>query len=173
MKTQLFIVAVVVVSLFDASGPALAQEAAQNPDLQAVQQDLRNARQAVNDAKHVAEQIIADARKDALRIRQQASSSQLPADMTPLKIRNTPVAVEINAGTVQEIATAIMPAGWRVKVDVKDESLLQRRFQFVSTKSRDQALRDLLTPLHLRHHYFFDLKTANGDTSPLLVISKS
>lgn len=172
MKTQLLAAGVVVATLFGVAGTASAQEVAQAQDMRAVQQDLKNARQAVEDAKHVAEQIIADARKDAIRIRQQASSGQLPADLTPIQIRNTPVAVEINAGTVQEIATAIMPAGWRVKVDVKDDSLLQRRFQFVSTKSRDQALRDLLTPLQLRHHYFFDLKNANGESSPLLVISK-
>ena len=73
---------------------------------------------------------------------------------------------------MQEIATAIMPGNWRVMVDVKEQSLLQRRFQFVSTKSRDQALRDLLKPVGLKHQYFFDLKDANGAPSPLLVISK-
>ena len=177
MKTRLVALALVSTGIIAVSLPTIAQEAAQDkgqaPDLQAVQTELQNARKAVEDARQTAEQIIADARKDADRIRQDASLQAVPPDLQPIQIRNAPVAVEINAGTVQEIATAIMPLGWRVKVDVKDRSLLQRRFQYVSTKSRDQALRDLLKPVGLQYHYFFDLKDAGGNSSPLLVISRS
>lgn len=158
--------------LFAASQNSLAQEAAQSSDIQAVQTELENAKQAVEEARRAAEQIVLDAKRDAALIRQSADHQQAPTDLTPVEIQNSPVAVELSAGTVKEIATAIMPAGWRVLIDVKDQSVLQRRFQFVSTKSRDQALRDLLKPVGLKHQYFFDLKNAQGQESPLLVISK-
>ena len=150
-----------------------AQESAQQQELAAVQQELQNAKQAIEDARQAAEQIVLDAQREAALIRQSTpDTQQRPLDLEPIVIQNGKVAVEIAAGTVEEIATAIMPGDWRVMVDVKDQSVLQRRFQFVSTKSRDQALRDLLKPVGLQHQYFFDLKDASGGRSPLLVISK-
>ena len=153
---------------------ATEQDVAQAQDLAAVQQELQSARQAIVEARQAAEQILLDAQREAALVRQTApEQQQRPADLEPVQIQNSKVAVEIAAGTVEEIATAIMPGEWRVMVDVNDQTILQRRFQFVSTKSRDQALRDLLKPVGLRHQYFFDLKDASGARSPLLVISKN
>jgi len=159
--------------LVGASTLANVQADAQSPELAAVQQELVNAREAVEEARKVAEQIVLDAQREAALIRQSgAANQQVPVDLEPIEIQNGKVAVELAAGTVEEIATAIMPGNWRVMVDVKDQGILQRRFQFVSTKSRDQALRDLLQPVGLQHQYFFDLKDSSGARSPLLVISK-
>jgi len=159
--------------LVGASTLANVQADAQSPELAAVQQELVNAREAVEEARKVAERIVLDAQREAALIRQSgAANQQVPVDLEPIEIQNGKVAVELAAGTVEEIATAIMPGNWRVMVDVKDQGILQRRFQFVSTKSRDQALRDLLQPVGLQHQYFFDLKDSSGARSPLLVISK-
>ncbi len=161
------------VVLTGAVNVATAQESARNPELAAVQAELQNARQAVDDARKAAEQIVLEAQREAALIRQTApESQQRPLNLEPVAIQNTKVAVEIAAGTVEEIVAALMPTDWRVMVDVKDQSILQRRFQFVSTKSREQALRDLLKPMGLQHQYFFDLKDPSGMASPLLVISK-
>lgn len=161
------------VVLTGAAGVTTAQASAQNPELAAVQTELQNARQAVEDARKAAEQIVLEAQREAALIRQSApENQQRPLNLEPVAIQNTKVAVEIAAGTVEEIAAALMPTDWRVMVDVKDQSILQRRFQFVSTKSREQALRDLLKPMGLQHQYFFDLTDPHGMPSPLLVISK-
>ena len=161
------------VVLAGAIATAYAQESAQEQDMNAVQQELANAKLAVEEARKTAERIVLDAQREAALIRQSAPErQQQPVDLAPVELQNGKVAVEIAAGTVQEIATAIMPGHWRVTVDVKDQTILQRRFQFVSTKSRDQALRDLLLPIGLQHQYFFDLTDAGGTPSPLLVISK-
>lgn len=170
---RLFAGMVLAGALVGTMSPAIAQNDAQSPDMAAVQVELANARQAVEDARIAAEQIVQEAQREAALIRQTAPErQQRPLDLEPVALQNSKVAVEIAAGTVEEIVTAIMPPHWRVMVDVKDQAILQRRFQFVSTKSRDQALRDLLIPLKLQHQYFFDLKDASGATSPLLVISK-
>ncbi len=161
------------VVLAGAIATAYAQESAPPQDMTAVQQELANAKLAVEEARKTAEQIVLDAHREAALIRQSAPErQQQPVDLAPIELQNSKVAVEMAAGTVEEIATAIMPGHWRVKVDVKDQTILQRRFQFVSTKSRDQALRDLLLPIGLQHQYFFDLTDAGGTPSPLLVISK-
>lgn len=171
MKSGWMTVASVGVALLGGVSTAGAQESAQA--LADVQQELQSARQAIVDAQQTAEQILLDAQREAALIRQTTpEQQQRPADLEPIEIQNGKVAVEIAAGTVAEIATAIMPGDWRVMVDVKDQTVLQRRFQFVSTKSRDQALRDLLQPVGLQHQYFFDLKDPSGVRSPLLVISK-
>lgn len=163
----------VSVVLSGATGASATQESAQSAELIAVQTELQNARQAVEDARKAAEAIVLEAQREAALIRQSSSDNQQrPLDLEPVAIQNGRIAVEIAAGTVEEIAIALMPPDWRVMVDVKDQSILERRFQFVSTKSREQALRDLLKPMGLQHQYFFDLKDPSGMASPLLVISK-
>lgn len=147
------------------------QNNAQLQPQSAIKQELVNAKQAVVEAQTMAEKIIADAQLQANAIRKNAAVNDAPTDLTPVEIQSARVAVELSAGTIEEIANAIMPLGWRVLVDVKDVSLLRKRYQYVSTKSRDQALRDLLGPAGLKHQYFFDLTDAHGNSSPLLVIS--
>lgn len=148
-----------------------AQESAQITDLGSVKEELQKAKAAVEEARHIAEKIILDAEIQARSIRA-GESNDFSVDLIPIEVQRSQVAVELSAGTVEEIATAIMPPNWRVMIDVRDASLLQRRFQYVSTKTRDQALRDLLNPIGLRHQYFFDLKDTTGMSTPLLVISQ-
>lgn len=143
-----------------------------SPDMDAVRQELEAARAAVEEARKVAEQIVLDAQQQANQIRKNSVVHDIPVDLTPVEIQRGQIAVEVAAGTVEEIATAIMPADWRVMVDVNSTETRQKRFQFVSTKSRDQALRDLLAPIGLKHQYFFDLKDESGRSKPLLVISQ-
>lgn len=178
MKYRLVTFALLTSAGIGASAALFAQGTEQQ---QTDQRELVDARQTVEEARRVAEQIVLDARREADQIRSSAAvtatngtavANSSSGDLGPVEIRSTPVAVEVAAGTVEEIATAIMPVGWRVLVDVRDDGLLQRRFQYVSTKSRDQALRDLLKPVGLQHQYFFDLKDATGNASPLLVISQ-
>ena len=52
---------------------AVAQESAQTAEMGQVQQDLENAKAAVEEAKDIAEQIILDAQKEANLILQNAS----------------------------------------------------------------------------------------------------
>jgi len=148
------------------------QEVAQSSDREAVRQELQEAKAAVEEARQIAEQIVLEAQQQANQIKQNAAVNDMPTDLSPVEIQRGQIAVEIAAGTVEEIATAIMPADWRVMVDVKNNEILQKRFQYVSTKSRDQALRDLLAPIGLKHQYFFDLKDEAGAKKPLLVISQ-
>jgi len=150
----------------------MVQENAQSADLEQVKEELKAARAAVEEARTVAEQIIRNAQQEANQIRKNSATNDMPVDLTPVEIQRGKIAVEVSAGTVEEIATAIMPADWRIMVDLKDSETRQKRFQFVSTKSRDQALRDLLTPIGLKHRYFFDLKDESGNSKPLLVISQ-
>lgn len=148
------------------------QDSAQGVELVSVKAELEEARAAIEEARQIAEQIVVEAQQQANQIRQVSAVNDQPTDLSPVEIQRGQVAVEIAAGTVEEIAVAIMPTDWRVLVDVKNKDVLQKRFQYVSTKSRDQALRDLLAPIGLKHQYFFDLKDETGVNKPLLVISK-
>ena len=148
------------------------QDSAQAAELESVRQELIEAKAAIEEARQIAEQIVLDAQKQANQINQSSVVNDSPVDLSPVEIQRGQVAVEIAAGTVEEIATAIMPNDWRIMVDVNNKEILQKRFQYVSTKSRDQALRDLLSPIGLKHQYFFDLKDEQGTKKPLLVISQ-
>jgi len=148
------------------------QDSAQAAELESVRQELIDAKAAIEEARQIAEQIVLDAQKQANQINQSSVVNDSPVDLSPVEIQRGQVAVEIAAGTVEEIATAIMPNDWRIMVDVNNKEILQKRFQYVSTKSRDQALRDLLSPIGLKHQYFFDLKDEQGTKKPLLVISQ-
>lgn len=138
---------------------------------QDVQVLLDEARQAVLEAQALAEQIISEARQEADTVRRQLAELQT-RDQDALSVQNSKVNVELQASTVEEIASALMPPNWRILVDITDLKALERRFQFISSKPRDQALNDLLRPLGFQHHYFFDLVDEQGHHSPLLVISQ-
>ncbi|MDX1693086.1 MAG: hypothetical protein R3208_04935 [Ketobacteraceae bacterium] len=148
--------------------PAWA-ESPDTSDAASMRQQLEEAKLAILDAEKKAEEIIRAAREEASALK---SGSHQEDVLSPLLIQNTSVSIEMKAGTLQEIVTAIMPEGWRVLVDVKDEAVRNRRFQFVSTRTREQALNDLLKPIGMKHQYFFDLKNGQGEPSPLLVVSK-
>ncbi|MEE2730517.1 MAG: hypothetical protein VYA55_06810 [Pseudomonadota bacterium] len=159
-------------ALSSADAVLAAQETAQAADLDSVKVELEEARAAVEEARQIAEQIVLEAQQHANQIRQSSVVNDQAGDLSPVEIQRGQVAVEVSAATVEEIAVAIMPSDWRVLVDVKNKDVLQKRFQYVTTKSRDQALRDLLAPIGLKHQYFFDLKDASGAKTPLLVISQ-
>ena len=162
-----------LLGVFGGSNAAFAaQDSAQSANMESVRTELEEAKAAVEEARQIAEQIVLEAQQQANRIRQNAAVNDMPTDLGPIEIQRGQVAVEVSAGTVEEIAVAIMPTDWRVLVDVKNKDILQKRFQYVTTKSRDQALRDLLAPIGLKHQYFFDLKDAAGAKTPLLVISQ-
>jgi len=156
--------------------PVQATDAAINAqELEALKVQLIEAKAAVENAQNVAEEVVQTAQANADRILEQANATANQSNQdkaNPLVVKNAAVAVEIAAGTIEEIATAIMPEGWRILVDVKDPKIKERRFQYVTTKAREQALSDLLNSIGMSHQYFFELVNADGEASPLLVISK-
>lgn len=145
-----------------------------NPDEQQIKEQLVKAKQVLEKAEKAAVEIIQAAELKANDIIATASEDKQLNDskQTPLAVKNQEVAVELQGATIEEIANAIMPEGWRVMVDVGDQTVKERRFQFISTKSRDQALTGLTKPLNLNYRYFFNLKNGNGESAPLLVISE-
>lgn len=111
--------------------------------------------------------------------RLQPGKNVISADMAPLTpyeldpdfVRNQEINVEIPSGTIEEIAAAAMPRGWRVRVSSTDGELKEARFEFISSDARDKALRKLLHGTGLGFKYFFQLKDEQGNPSPLLLIS--
>ena len=150
--------------------PALSQAEINNPD-DTVKAQLEQAKQVLKEAEQTAEKIILDAQQQAKAMHADGLAQAGTDDLSPLLVQNAKVSIEISGGTIEEIVNAIMPSDWRVLVDVKDEKLSQRRFQFVSTRTREQALNDLLKPIGMKHQYFFDLQDAQGHKAPLLVVS--
>ncbi len=165
----------IALSSLTATAVQAADTAINAQELETLKVQLIEAKTAVENAQQVAEEIVQTAQADADRILEQANATanQSKEDkISPLAVKNAAVAVEIAAGTIEEIATAIMPEGWRILVDVKDPKIKDRRFQYVTTKAREQALSDLLNSIDMSHQYFFELVNADGEASPLLVISK-
>lgn len=148
-----------------AAVPVLAKPAVNTSEQQQVVQQLNEAKQIIRNAEYQAEQIIRAAEVKALAIKKQQG------DREPLQVQNQKIAVEMNNATLEQIVRAIMPENWRVMVDVKNPGIKARRFQFVSNRSREQALNDLLIPMGMRHQYFFDLRNSQGKVAPLLIVS--
>ena len=130
-----------------------------------LKEQLEQAKIVILEAEKEAQEILRVAREEADAIRDSKET------LDPLAVQNGKVAVEINSGTIVEILAAIMPPRWRVMIDVEDSEVAKRKFQFVSNRSREQALNDLLKPIGMTHHYFFDLKDNHGNNSPLIVVS--
>lgn len=126
---------------------------------------LDQAKMIILEAEREAEAIILEAKQHALRLKPN------DVNLNPLLLQNSKIAVEISGGTIEQIVSEIMPSNWRVMVDVKELAIAKRKFQFVSNRTREQALNDLLLPIGMKHQYFFDLKDAQGNDSPLLVVS--
>lgn len=173
----------IVASLFFTTMAYGDEHSITQQELDDLKRQLIEARAAIIDAQRAAEDIVAIAKEDADRIRSSASNTNLVQGrdathkdsvgmVNPLVVKNAAVAVEMSAGTLEEIAVAIMPEGWRILVDVVDPKIKERRFQYVTTKSREQALSDLLSNIGLSHQYFFELVDEEGLSSPLLVISQ-
>ena len=139
------------------------------------EEQLLQAKQVLIQAEEAAAEIIKAAEYEAQEILTTANINVRNADkkLSPLAVKNQEVAVELHGATIEEIANALMPETWRVLVDVKNQSIKERRFQYISTKPRDQALISLTKPLNLKYQYFFHLTDEEGEPSPLLVISES
>lgn len=151
----------------------LAAASDEQTQLQETQDKLIKAKAVIAKAEEAAVEIIRAAEMEAEAIINRAGVESENPKSTPLAIKNEEVAVELHGATVEEIANALMPQGWRVLVDVKKSEIKGKRFQYISTKSRDQALIGLTKPLDLNYRYFFNLKDEAGESSPLLVISDS
>lgn len=169
IKDQLA-VAVCLVLTSPLSWAAAAAADDNTPDMDLVTTQLRQARDILLTAEKTAEEIIREAQAEAEKVRTRRNQATAEG-LAPLMLQNSKISIEIAAGTIKEIVKAIMPKEWRILVDVKNKALTQRRFQFVSTRTREQALNDLLNPIGMKHQYFFDLKDSEGRASPLLVVS--
>lgn len=95
-----------------------------------------------------------------------------PYELDPDFVRNQEVSVEFGAATIEEIATHLMPRGWRVRLSTADQDVHHAQYEFVSSDAREVALRKLLYGTGLGYKMFFNLKDNHGNPSPLLVISE-
>lgn len=95
-----------------------------------------------------------------------------PYELDPDYVRNQEVSIDVGAATIEEIASRIMPRGWRVRLSTSDQDAHEAKYEFVSSDPREVALRKLLLGTGLGYKMFFDLKNDHGKPSPLLVISE-
>lgn len=95
-----------------------------------------------------------------------------PYELDPDFVRNQEVSVEFGSATIEEIATHLMPRGWRVRLSTADQEAHHAQYEFVSSDAREVALRKLLYGTGLGYKMFFNLKDDQGNPSPLLVISE-
>tara|TARA_R110002124_G_scaffold128157_15_gene288676 strand:+ start:249 stop:1163 length:915 start_codon:yes stop_codon:yes gene_type:complete len=121
------------------------------------------------------QQILMMAETSAVAIETAAKQRVNLERVDPTVVLNERVQAEYQSATLAEIATGIMPQGWRVKVEFHTRpELSERRYQFISTDPRDLALRRLTTSIRdakVRFAYFWDLEDADGNPSPLLLIT--
>ncbi len=123
------------------------------------------------------EQILMLAESSAEAIESAAHKRVTLERVDPTVVLNEPVTAEYQGASLKEIVTGIMPVGWRVKTDftVKPE-LESRRYEFVSTDSRDLALRKLTNSIRdvkVSFAYFWDLTDEQGNPSPMIVLTDS
>lgn len=125
--------------------------------------------------KAQSEQLLMLAESKAEVIESSAHKRVILERIDPTVVMNGTVSVEYEAATIKEIVTGMMPVGWRVEVDFrKHPQLLSRRYQFISTDPRDLALRQLTASVRdarVRFKYFWDLKDAQGNPSPMILLS--
>lgn len=121
------------------------------------------------------EQILMMAETSAEVIETSARQRVTLERVDPSVVLNEPVKAEYQASTIKEIVTGLMPVGWRVKTDFGNRPELEnRRYEFVSTDSRDLALRKLTGSVRdakVRFAYFWDLTDENGNPSPMILIT--
>lgn len=125
--------------------------------------------------KEESQQILMMAESSAVAIESAAKQRVALERIDPTVVVNEPIKVEFQAATLKEIATEIMPIGWRVQVEFQSRpELLERRYQFISTDPRDLALRKLTGSVRdakVRFAYFWDLTDSQGNPSPMLLIT--
>ncbi len=143
--------------------------------------DVDGAINKINDADKIAEKIINNANAEASIILREASNRKGDVRAAEKKeavkniafddVMNEKISVEISAGTVDLIAKNILPRNWRVVINVKSREVKNKRYFFVSSKSRGEALNDLSSTLGLKFYYFYELKNSSKDSAPLLIVS--
>jgi multidrug efflux pump subunit AcrA (membrane-fusion protein) len=165
------------------------QRAAIRAQEQAVQQALEKNKSALAEADQLKHQQLVDLKKvkaesdhvlmmaenSAVVIETAAKARVTLERVDPTVVLNEQVKVEYQGATLKEIVTGIMPLGWRVKTDfsVKPE-LETRRYEFISTESRDIALRGLTKTIRdakVRFAYFWDLQDENGNPAPMILLT--
>lgn len=164
-------------------------------DLALREQEIRNAlalnQQAQSEAQRLKTEHIADIRtiksesdqlmmmaeQNAEVIETAAKKRVVLERIDPTVVMNEPVKVEYQGATLYEIVSGIMPVGWRVKTDFAVRPELEvRRYEFVSTDSRDLALRKLTSSVRdarVRFQYFWDLTDSAGNPAPMIIVTDS
>jgi len=90
----------------------------------------------------------------------------------PDKVKNEWISVSHmgnTAGTIHEIASSIMPVGWRVDVRYANREDMFRTFDFSGASHRDDVIAELLKDTGYTHKYFFEHMDTNKNV-PLLII---
>ncbi|WP_439126008.1 MAG: hypothetical protein ACNJA3_29330 (plasmid) [Pseudomonas rhizophila] len=130
---------------------------------------------AVANIKAHSDQLLMLAENNAEVIESSAHKRVILERIDPTVVMNETVTAEYQAATIKEIVTGIMPNGWRVKTDFSRKPELEvRTYEFVSTDARDVALRSLTASVRdakVRYQYFWDLKDAGGNPSPMILLT--
>ncbi len=120
-------------------------------------------------------QILMMAENSAVAIETAARTRVALERIDPVRVMSEPVTAEYHGATIKDIVSGIMPVGWRVQTDFSEKPELEnRRYQFVSTDSRDLALRRLTSSVRdakVRFSYFWDLTDEQGNPSPMILIT--
>ena len=147
-------------------------------NLQAQQQAERVKYEQVADIATIkahSDQLLMLAENNAEVIESAAHKRVILERIDPTVVMNEPVSVDYQAATLNEIIKGLMPQGWRVRMDfVRQPELESRRYQFTSTDPRDLAIRKLTSSIRdsrVTFQYFWDLKDAAGNPSPLILIT--
>ena len=176
-----------------AKATAEATAAKRRDDLLAQQAEIQRALELNRQAQHQAERVKYEQVADIANIKAQSDQLLMLAEnnaeviesaahkrvilerIDPTVVMNEPVTAEYQAATIKEIVSGIMPTGWRVETDFNRKPELEiRRYQFVSTDARDLALRHLTASVRdakVRYQYFWDLKDAQGNPSPMILLT--
>lgn len=125
--------------------------------------------------KQESKQILMMAESSAVAIETAAKKRVQMERIDPTVVLNEPVKAEYQSATMEEIASGMMPQGWRIQVEFSSRpELAERRYQFISTDPRDLALRKLTASVRdarVRFAYFWDLTDSNGNPAPMLLIT--
>lgn len=176
-----------------AKDTAVTAAAQRRADLVAQQAEIQRAldlnRQAQAQAERVKVEQVADiasikahsdqllmlAENNAEVIESAAHKRVILERIDPTFVLNEQVSVQYQGATLKEIVIGIMPAGWDVQTDfTKRRELETRRYQFISTESRDVALRALTSEIRdarVRFKYFWDLKDPQGNPAPMILLT--
>lgn len=132
---------------------------------------LSQAQQALEESLRLQQEAVQQAQAE-LELAKTKATAQLEAQrVDPMVVKNTIVSGHFEGMTLREIAGALLPEGWTVRVHGPDDALDARRFEYVADNiARERAIYELTSPIGLRVKYFFGLTDAEGRSTPLLLI---